>query len=89
VSLERLSWDEGTGVPEYRRRPGHDSPGGGDDYCDTRELLGRILMHRPEPRRHSVRYYGACSNVVRARRRAAARDLLLEAIFRCRPRTLV
>ena len=34
---------------------------------DTRELLARILLHIPEPRRHVIRYYGAYSNAARAR----------------------
>jgi hypothetical protein len=36
-------------------------------------LLARVLIHLPEPRRHLVRYYGAYSSVVRARRRAQGR----------------
>lgn len=54
----------------YRRRAGHEPPGGNEDGCDTKELLARILMHIPEPRRHSGRCYGAYSSVVRARWRA-------------------
>ncbi|NWF99997.1 MAG: transposase, partial [Thermoanaerobaculaceae bacterium] len=35
---------------------------------DPKEFLARVLMHIPEPRRHVIRYYGAYSSVVRARR---------------------
>ena len=56
VSTERLSWDEGAGMAAYRRRPGDEPPGGGEGGCDAKELLARILVHVPEPRRHPVRW---------------------------------
>ena len=70
VSLERLAFDEATGLGSYRCRPGHEPSTGEIAGCDAAELLARVLIHIPEPRRHLVRYYGAYSSVVRARRRA-------------------
>jgi hypothetical protein len=41
---------------------------------EAQEFLARlIIMHIPEPRLHVIRYYGAYSSVVRARRRQRAR----------------
>jgi hypothetical protein len=37
---------------------------------DPHEFLARVIMHIPEPRRHSVRYYGWYSNISRGKRRA-------------------
>jgi hypothetical protein len=70
VSLERLAFDEEAGLASYRCRPDHELFTGGAAGCDAAELLARVLIHIPEPRRHLVRYYGAYSSVVRARRRA-------------------
>ena len=39
------------------------------------DFLARLLMHIPQPRLHTVRYYGAYSNVARARRRAEKDEL--------------
>jgi hypothetical protein len=71
-SLERMSWG-GEGEVRYRRKVGHD---GGSypasdqvETLDPEELLARVIMHIPEPRRHLVRYYGAYSNVTRGKRR--------------------
>jgi hypothetical protein len=72
VSLERLHVDEQAHTIAYARRPGH---GAGlrssSAPLDPGEFLARILMHIPEPRLHVIRYYGAYSSVVRARRRCA------------------
>jgi len=36
---------------------------------DPLEFLVRVIMHIPEPRRHSIRYYGWYSNLSRGKRR--------------------
>jgi hypothetical protein len=73
VSLERLAFDAEAGLASYRCRPGREPFTGETVGCDPSELLARVLIHIPEPRRHLVRYYGAYSSVVRARRRADSR----------------
>jgi hypothetical protein len=69
VSLERLRVDKGAQAIVYagRRRAGHELAAA-SAALDPKEFLARVLMHIPEPRRHVIRYYGAYSSVVRARR---------------------
>jgi len=71
VSLERLRVDEDAQAIAYagRRRggAGHE-PRVASAPLDPKEFLARVLMHIPEPRQHVIRYYGAYSSVVRARR---------------------
>jgi hypothetical protein len=69
VSLERLRVDEDAQAIAYtgRRRAGHE-PQMTSAPLDPHDFLARVLMHIPEPRRHVIRYYGAYSSVVRARR---------------------
>jgi hypothetical protein len=69
VSLDRLRVEEGSQAIAYagRRRAGHE-PHPPSAPVDPKDFLARILMHIPEPRRHVIRYYGAYSSVVRARR---------------------
>ena len=69
VSLERLRVGEDAGSLAYagRRRSTH--RGTGDEaVLDPLDFLARVVMHIPEPRRHVIRYFGAYSSVVRARR---------------------
>ncbi len=72
ISLERMSWD-GRGEVRYRRKTGHDGGAGlnrqPDERFDPADVLARVLMHIPEPRRHLTHYYGAYSNASRGRRR--------------------
>ena len=75
VSLERLTFDEEAGLTSYRCRPGREPFTGETAGCDATELLARVLIHIPEPRRHRVRYYGAYSSVVRARSRKGTQPL--------------
>jgi hypothetical protein len=75
VSLKRLSWDEQAGQVHYASRRGHDDPRNAsrdDELYDPLELIARVLMHVPEPRRHLVRYFGNYASVVRARQRSEA-----------------
>jgi hypothetical protein len=69
VRRERLRVDEGAQAIVYagRRRAGHELAAV-SAALDPKEFLARVLMHIPEPRRHVIRYYGAYSSVVRARR---------------------
>ena len=71
VSLERLSFDVASDQVGYARRPGrgHDhEPAAAERLADPNELLARVLLHIPEPRRHVIRSNGAYSNAARARR---------------------
>jgi hypothetical protein len=69
VSLERLQVDEHAQAVAYaaRVRPGYE-PRVAVPPLDVKDFLARVVMHIPEPRRHVIRYYGAYSNVARARR---------------------
>ena len=73
VSLERLKVDEVAEAIAYaaRVRPGH-GPRAGAAPVDAGEFVARVVMHIPEPRLHVIRYYGAYSSVIRARRRREA-----------------
>lgn len=48
----------------YLAGGGHDNAPG--QALDALEFLARVLAHIPDPKRHLVRYYGACSNLLRA-----------------------
>jgi hypothetical protein len=63
-----MSWDP-DGAVLYRRKAGSRS-GGSQATFDPKDFLARLLMHIPQPKLHTVRYYGEYSSVVRARRRA-------------------
>jgi hypothetical protein len=69
VRRERLRVDEGAQAIIYagRRRAGHEVAAA-SAALDPKEFLARVLMNIPELRRHVIRYYGAYSSVVRARR---------------------
>jgi len=73
VSLDRLKVDEHAQAVAYaaRIRPRHE-PRAAPAPLDVKDFLARVVMHIPEPRRHVIRYYGAYSSVVRARRRREA-----------------
>ena len=68
LSLERMRFDE-TGTVLYRRKA-QSHFGCLEAAFDPMDFLARLLMHIPQPRLHTVRYYGEYSSVVRARRRA-------------------
>jgi hypothetical protein len=65
-----MSWDP-NGTVLYRRKAGSHS-GGSQASFDPMDSLARLLMHIPQPKLHTVRYYGGYSSVARARRRAEA-----------------
>ena len=72
VSLERLHVDEHAQAIAYvpRCKPGFQAPTAAP--AEPEDFLARVVMHIPDPRRHTIRYYGAYSSVVRARRRREA-----------------
>ncbi|HQT93673.1 MAG TPA: transposase [Thermoanaerobaculaceae bacterium] len=74
VSFERLKVGEhALAIADAARiRPAH-KPHTASEAVDPKDLLAPVVMHIPENRRHVIRYYGAHSSVVRARRRHLAR----------------
>ena len=73
VSLSRLSFAPGSYEVVYARKGGHDKPEPTEgERIDAMEFLARVLVQIPDPRRHSVRYYGFYSNAGRGKRKKAA-----------------
>jgi hypothetical protein len=70
LSLERMSLDAEGSVLYRRKAAGRF--GGSQATFDSMDFLARLLMHIPQPKLHTVRYYGEYSSVARARRRAEA-----------------
>ncbi len=68
-----MSWD-GDGSVLYRHKA-RGRFGGSKSTFDAMDFLARLLMHIPQTRLHTVRYYGECSSVARARRRAGEGDV--------------
>jgi hypothetical protein len=55
------------------RKGGQDEPElTEDERIDAMDFLARVLVQIPDPRRHSVRYYGFYSNAARGKRKKAA-----------------
>jgi hypothetical protein len=73
LSLERMSWTS-DGSVLYRRKA-RSRFGDSQTTFAPRDFLARLLMHIPQPKLHTVRYYGAYSSVARARRRAAEHEV--------------
>jgi hypothetical protein len=73
VSLERLHVDEQAHAIACaaRSRPSHGATAP-TEPVDAKDFLAHALMHIPDPRHHVIWYYGASSNVARARRRREA-----------------
>jgi hypothetical protein len=85
VSLQRMEWDRETGEVVYRTGRGHAEERGSEDgsrddvrdvveRIDELEFLARVVTQLPEPRKHSIRYYGYYAAVVRVQRRRAAAE---------------
>ena len=75
LGLERLSWHEVTGEVRYTAK----SAGSGhsqSERFDPLDFLARVIMHVPEPKRHTARFYGAYSSVARGKRRAEKAEQL-------------
>ena len=74
VSLSRLSFTPGSHEVVYARKGGHDEPEQTEgERIGAMEFVARVLVQIPDPRRHSVRYYGAYSNAARANARRPPR----------------
>ncbi len=73
VSLERMSFTEGQDKVYYRGKRNHGSTALSDSL-DPLDFLARLLMHVPEPRLHTTRYFGYYSSVSRARRQKASQE---------------
>jgi len=73
VSLSRLRFTPGSHEVVDAHKRGHDEPKQTEsERIDAMEFLARVLVQIPDPRRHSVRYYGAYSNAARGKRKKAA-----------------
>jgi hypothetical protein len=73
VSLSRLRFTPGSHEVVYARKGGHDEPEQTEgERIDAMEFVARVLVQIPDPRRHSVRYYGFYSNAARGKRKKAA-----------------
>jgi Putative transposase len=73
VSLSRLRFTPGWHEVVYARKGGHDEPElTEDERIDAMDFVARVLVQIPDPRRHSVRYYGFYSNAARGKRKKAA-----------------
>ncbi len=68
-----MSWDEAQGPVLYRAKRAHGFAKAEKSF-DPQDFLARLLMHVPQPRLHTIRYYGNYSNVARARRREHTQD---------------
>jgi Putative transposase len=63
VSLSRLRFTPGSHEVVYAGKGGHDEPElTEDERIDAMDLVARVLVQIPDPRRHSVRSYGFYSN---------------------------
>lgn len=71
--LSRLHFTPGAHEVVCTPKVGHDDiePTEGE-RIDAMELVARVLVQIPDPRRHTVRYYGACSNASRGKRKKTA-----------------
>jgi len=73
VSLSRLRFTPGSHEVVYARKGGHDEPElTEDERIDAMDFVARVLVQIPDPRRHSVRYYGFYSNAARGKRKKVA-----------------
>jgi len=76
ISLSRLGFTPGGKQVVYARKGGHDArEPGEDERVDAEDFVARVLVQIPDPRRHLVRDYGACSNRARGQRRKAEDQL--------------
>jgi hypothetical protein len=73
VSLSRLHFTPGSHEVVYVPKAGHDGSKPTEaERIDAMEFVARVLVQIPDPKRHLVRYYGACSNATRGKRKKAA-----------------
>ena len=57
VSLERMDWDGGAEEVAYTLKPKSGEPRG-EQHLDPLDFLARVLAHVPEPKLHTLRYFG-------------------------------
>jgi Putative transposase. len=76
-----MEWDREKGEVLYRTGRRHAEERGseddhGDDVerIDELEFLARVVTQLPEPRKHTIRYYGYYAAVVRGKRRRATAE---------------
>ena len=72
VSLERMAFDEASDEVVYTRKAKDGEPGG-SEHIDAEDFLARLIAYIPQPRLHTVIFYGWYSNVSRGRRRKGSR----------------
>ena len=70
VSLERMRWAGGAEEVAYTLKAKW-GEAKGEERLDPLDFLARVLAHVPEPKLHTVHYYGYYSNAARGRRRKA------------------
>ncbi len=70
VSLERLVFDHETGEVRLQPKAGADDEAGGGELerLDPDELVARVIVQIPDPKRHLIRNYGRYANAARAKR---------------------
>ncbi len=68
-----MSFGEGQDKVHYRSKRNHGSIKLSDSL-DPLDFLARLLMHLPEPRLRSTRYFGYYSSVSRAQRQKASQE---------------
>jgi len=76
VSLERMRWDGAAEEVAYTLKPKNGEPRC-EEHLDPFDFLARVIAHVPEPKLHTIHYYGHYSNAARGRR-AKGRDSQLE-----------
>lgn len=71
VALDRIEYDEATGVIEIRSRPGSDDEPDGEpqERVEADELVARVIAQVPDPKRHLIHAYGWYANAARAKRK--------------------
>lgn len=74
VSLDRLGFDHETGEARLEPKAGADdgADAGQVERLDGDELVARVIVQIPDPKRHLIRSYGRYANAARAKRKREA-----------------
>jgi len=74
VSLERLEFDHETAEVRLESKAGADDGAEGEqvERLDGDELVARVIVQIPDPKRHLIRSYGRYANAARAKRKREA-----------------
>jgi len=75
LSLERMSYTEGSDEVLYSRKRSNGRPGRKERF-DALDFLARVISQVQEPKLHSMHYLGHYSNVSRGRRRKGKEEPL-------------